>query len=318
MKKRKSQKFYIIYGSVLFAVLIIYIAAGLFQPAKQNGKNTMQINLYFLNMADGALEREVRNIATPQSNTELINAVLKELPAGPYNNWLYRTIPRDVVIESARLNENEKLCEVELSEEYKNMSVKDEIFCRSSLVWTLTEFDFIDDVILYVSGQQLSNASGQPTGVMNRENLLIHPELSPVRTDTRTITLYFANEELSALTPEARTIVVSGNIEYHIIEQLILGPKKAGLNPVLIPELKLKEAVTMDGVCYVDFGPEFLSKQLTGGASDALAIYSIVNSLTELNGVQKVQILVDSSKVAEVRGNCDLSMPIGRDENMIE
>lgn len=314
----KSKKFYVIYGAALVTVLTAYILSGLFPSAKQTGSNSMQINLYFLNIANNKLERETRIIQTPSSNTELITAVLTELNAGPGNSWLYRTVPRDVTIQAANLTENEKLCGIELSEEYKNLSVKDELFFRSSLVWTLTEFEFIEDVILYVSGQQLTNASGQPAGVMNRENLIIHPELSPVRTNTRTITLYFANEELSALTPEARTIEVSSNIEYHIVEQLISGPKKSGLKPTLLSDLKLKDANTIDGICYVDLSVEFLTRQLTANDADTLAIYSIVNSLTELSGVQKVQIMVDSSTVTEVRGNYDLSMPIGRDESIIE
>lgn len=315
----KTKKFHIIYGAALVTVLTAYIISGMIpSTSKQPGSNSMRINLYFLNIANNTLERETRNIETPSSNTELITAVLTELIAGPSNNWLYRTIPRDVTIEAANLTENEKLCGIELSGEYRNLSVKDELFFRSSLVWTLTEFEFIEDVILYVSGQQLTNASGQPTGVMNRENLIIHPELSPVRTNTRKITLYFANEEQSSLTPEARTIEVSNNIEYHIVEQLISGPIKSSLRPTLLPDLKLKDANTIDGICYVDLSAEFLNRQLTGGELDSLTIYSIVNSLTELNGVQKVQIMVDSSTVTEIRGNYDLSMPIGRDESMIE
>jgi germination protein M len=279
----------------------------------------MQINLYFLNMANSNIEREIRNIETPTSNTELINAVLRELIKGPENNWLYRTIPRDVTIEVAELTENEKLCEITLSPEYTLLPVKDEIFCRSSLVWTLTEFDFIDDVVIYVSGQQLQGLSGQAAGVMNRENLSVNPVLSPHRPNSQTITLYFANADLSALTPEARTIEVTNTIEYHIVEQLIKGPVKEGVNPTLLPEIKLKATDTLEGICYVDFGPEFLSRQLTGNMSaDALVIGSIVNSLTELSSVTMVQIIVDSNTVTGVWGGYDLSIPVSRDENVIE
>jgi germination protein M len=303
-----------IYGVCLIVSVFAYLAPGLFtHSATPSIANSMSVNLYFLNPVSNTLQKETRNIETPSSNTLLIQAALTELINGPAAGGLYRTIPRDITIIDANLAEEQKLCEVNLSPEYYDLPVKDQIFCRSSLVWSLTEFDFIDDVLIYVSKTHLTNASGQTADIMNRENMTLNPELLPVRINSRTLTLYFADENGVSLASEERTVEVSGNIEYHIVEQLILGPKDENLSPALLPDLRLKDASTADGICYVDFGSEFLTRQLTGGDSDMIALYSIVNSLTELTGIQKVQIIVDSATINASVNGIDLSMPVGRD-----
>jgi len=323
-KQDKKTKFILIYGAVLIGLILAYITAGLLKPVnRQTDGDSISVGLYFLNIANNTLQREARDIEPLTSNTELIDAVLIELIKGPAGRqtggFLQRVLPQNVpIIEAANYNRALRLLEIDLAEEYNNLPVKDQLYLRSSVVWTLTEFDFIDDVIFYVSSEQLTNASGQPVGVMNRENLLLNPELSAIRTNTRTITLYFANAGNTALTAEKRTIEVSGAIEYHIVEQLIHGPAKDGLKPTLLPDIKLKDVNTTDGICYVDLGPEFLSKQLTGDEPNVLVIYSIVNSLTELSGIQMVQIIADSTTITEMYGEIDLSMPITRDDGLIE
>jgi len=318
-----GKRFIYIYGIVLILLIFAYTMPGLFthidigvRPAA--GGDSMNVNLYFLNPVSNTLQRETRTITTPSSNTELIKAVLTELISGPAMSGLYRTIPRDITITEARFDEAGKLCAVDISQEYYNLPVRDQIFCKASLVWTLTEFDFINDVLIYVSQNRLANAQGQISDRLNRENLTLNPELSPVRINTRTITLYFAAGDNASLTPEARTIEVSGNIEYHIIDQLIKGPKGDGLTPTLLPDLKLKNANTTDGICYVDFGPEFLTRQLTGNEQDILIIQSVVYSLTELAGVQKVQIIADSATINASVSGIDLSMPVSRDDFISE
>ena len=81
-------------------------------------------------------------------------------------------------------------------------------------------------------------------------------------------------------------------MERFIVEELILGPsgKVEGLYPTINPETKILGVTTQDGVCYVNFDSGFLTS--VNNVQAETAIYSIVNSLTELGNVTKVQILV--------------------------
>lgn len=311
----KTKRHFVIIGACLLVLSVIYICAALNSPIKPVPPNSKQVNLYFFNVITNSLERETRNIKIPNDNIELINSVLNELKAGPVNNSLYRTIPKDVVVKSANLIENENLFNMDISKEYLNMSPKDEIFCRASLVYTLTEFDFIDNVAFYIDGEPLASKLGRAIGVLSRANFAVNPDLAPTKTNTLTVTLYFANED-KKLQPELRTAEVGTNIEHYIVEQLIKGPYSEGLSPVLPADTKINGTSTVDNVCYVDLGAEFMKKS-DSPETDALAVYSIVNSLTRLSNVAKVQILADSVRVSETKGGIDLSHPLEQNNAFI-
>jgi germination protein M len=49
-----------------------------------------------------------------------------------------------------------------------------------------------------------------------------------------------------------------------------------------------------------------------------MTINSIVNSLTELTGIKKVQILINGTKVDTLAGHADLSQALSRNESIIK
>ena len=60
----------------------------------------------------------------------------------------------------------------------------------------------------------------------------------------------------------------------------------------------------------MDLSVEFVNKQL-GLEKDALAaVYSIVNSLCEIEDVTKVQFLIEGEKLDSYRNVIDLSKPV--------
>ena len=67
--------------------------------------------------------------------------------------------------------------------------------------------------------------------------------------------------------------------------------KIAGLYRTVSPDTKILSVMTKDGICYVNLDSNFLT--VVNNVTMDVAIYSIVNSLTELQGVDRVQILVN-------------------------
>ena len=57
------------------------------------------------------------------------------------------------------------------------------------------------------------------------------------------------------------------------------------------PETKIVNILTKDGICYVNLDSNFLT--VINNVSTEVAVYSIVNSLVELDNINKVQILVN-------------------------
>jgi len=60
---------------------------------------------------------------------------------------------------------------------------------------------------------------------------------------------------------------------------------------VINPETKIINILTKDGICYVNLDSSFLT--VVNNVSTEVAVYSIVNSLVELDNINKVQILVN-------------------------
>lgn len=109
-----------------------------------------------------------------------------------------------------------------------------------------------------------------------------------------TLTLYFANKSGDKLVKEKVNVTGSSNIsvEKLVVESLIRGPVSGDTDyPTLPPGTKILSISTKDGICYVNLNDGFLEQGYN--VTEAVTIYSIVDSLTELSGISKVQILVN-------------------------
>ena len=111
---------------------------------------------------------------------------------------------------------------------------------------------------------------------------------------------------------EERVIEVNTNQsrEKSILEQLIAGPLENCCTRTIPAETKLRDVTTTsDGTCYVNLSQEFVTKQISGEKSELLAVYSIVDSLCELEHVERVQFLIEGEKVEDFKGKLDFKTP---------
>ena len=123
-------------------------------------------------------------------------------------------------------------------------------------------------------------------------------EISTKQERNTIISLYFKNKETNELMPEARIIDAKdllNNPYITIIELLIKGPQNDKLESLISENTKINSAVLKGNVLYVDFSKEFLNNK-SGIEEESKVIYSIVNSLTELNEVLYVRILIDGEE----------------------
>lgn len=68
----------------------------------------------------------------------------------------------------------------------------------------------------------------------------------------------------------------------------------------IIPEgTKLLGIETKDKICYVNFSKEFVNNAGSGSYETTMILYSVVNSLCELDTVDSVQILIEGKSDAE-------------------
>ncbi len=288
--------------------LLILISVGLFVKNQffDNGDRTTE--LYYMS-ANGKMKATEIEIETGKRE-DMIQVVLGDLRGGVKTDGIKPTIPENLEILSVKTVES--VATIDFNSAYYGLSNVDEVICRTSIVWSLTSLDFVDSVMITVAGVPLQSNNGEEYGEMNRQNVLIDPIVSATTTEYAILKLYFSNADATDLIVEDRVVEVNTNQprEKTVLEQLIAGPKEKGNYETIPVETKIMDVTTTsDGVCYVNLSQEFVTKHNGGSTGELLTIYSIVNSLSELENVKKVQFLIEGEKVEAFKGHIDFSTP---------
>ncbi|QXM05922.1 GerMN domain-containing protein [Crassaminicella indica] len=127
----------------------------------------------------------------------------------------------------------------------------------------------------------------------NKNQIPIPPVLDKKR---YVLKLYFGNVQNDGLIAEKRVIISSEQIEEELIlEELIKGPRNKMLNALIPKKTKIISVNTVAGTCYINFSKEILDDTWEK-INNEMMIWSIVNSITELDYIHAVQILVEGNK----------------------
>lgn len=276
------------------------------QEPIQNETGT-KVELYYLETATSYLKME-EGLVPGETREEVMVNALKKLQEPPKAEVLEIAVPKDISVLAVSLDDD--VAVVNVSEDYEDMKHGAELLCRGAIVWTLTSLEDVKFVEITVNGAPLMETADKEVGKMNRDDIVIDGVISPEPSNSVTVTLYFANEDSSGLSAEKRQVAaVPGQLEKAVVEQLIAGPAEKGHYATIPSETKIRSVTTSDGICYVDLSNEFITKHSGGSTGEMLTIYSIVNSLTELENVQKVQFLIEGEKREEFKGHVDFSQP---------
>lgn len=137
--------------------------------------------------------------------------------------------------------------------------------------------------VLVLSGcSEINNGTSPNTGEENEQGMR---EVNVV--------LYFANSQGTFVVPENRTILAEedATIEEYvslILEELIKGPKEQNLYPTIPDEVKVLNVDVEEDTVYIDFSEEMHTKHWGGATGEDMTISSLVNTLTELEGIKYV------------------------------
>ncbi|MFR8428506.1 MAG: GerMN domain-containing protein [Roseburia inulinivorans] len=192
--------------------------------------------------------------------------------------------------------------------DYSSMTEVEEVLCRAAVVLTMTQIPGVDCVSFYVADAPLTDIRGNIVGSMNQDSFIENPGEQINSIQCTTLKLYFANETGDGLVEETRSdVYYSSNVsmEKLIMEQLLEGPQTEGAKSAIPAGTKLINVSVVDGVCYVSLDENFKNQDYQ--VNEAVVIYSIVDSLTELSTISKVQISVNGDTSGTYRDNFKLS-----------
>jgi germination protein M len=200
---------------------------------------------------------------------------------------------RDVTIDSFEMNKTTLI--LHFSSNYADLPADEAVLVRTAAARTLLQVPGINNISIYIGDTPLQDSNGNVIGLMSEDSFIENPGSQLNSIQTAQLTLYFADKKGSQLVSEVQTVhyISSISIEKLIVEQLIAGPETKNLQSTISSETKILNVTTNDNICYVNFDDGFLVQNYD--VSEEAVIYSIVDSLTELSDINKVQISVNGS-----------------------
>ncbi len=302
----------LIFCFCIFIVLSLSIYIG--QSIKTENSKFKYIKIYYYDKANDNLEFEEKKMNIQNDN--FIEEIFSEMKALPKSANLRPIVPQSLQIIDFKLEKD--ILTINFSNVYDKLSDSEKIILRAGIVWTMTQIPSIKNIYFLVEDKELIGSDNTPIGYLNRNNVILNPIILPDKIEKEKIVLYFANKQ-KFLEEEDRNIEAKQNksLEKQILEELIKGPSVDTHIKTIPTETKIRNIKTEDKICYLDLSSEFIEKRDLNAEIDILCIYSIVNSLTELNTVNKVQFLIDGEKINNY-GNIDISKPLGRNISIIK
>jgi len=151
------------------------------------------------------------------------------------------------------------------------------------------------------------------SNVNERKNIFGVFKEGQINTNEVHLLLYFPDGGGRYLIPEERLANIDKYIEETIAKEVLKGPIKS--NPAWsFKGVKVLSVSGKDNVLSLNLSKEFKSALLSNNAMSRIQIYSIVNSLTELPGLNEVLFLCEGAKLSKIN-NIDFSVPLRRDRS---
>ena len=306
MKKMRN------YLTLFLLMIMCLLCLGCGRENGQNGADS-GYTIYYLNASGNQL---VGNPYEPQAVDQetLVQELMAALNTVPTDLECQSAIPSQVEKMSFRVEAN--VLHLYADANYALMDSVKEILCRAALTKTLTQIPGIDYLTIYCAEQPIMDGAGNPVGMLAASDFV--DSIRDVNSFEKTeMTLYFANEAGDMLVAEKREVMRSTNtsVEKLIVEQLIEGPKGIGRFATMPKDVKLLSVSVNETVCSINLDAAFLNNTLE--VKEYIPIYSIVNSLSELSTVSRVQIRINGSEDAVFRDLIPLSTVFVRNYDYI-
>lgn len=300
--------------TVLFIILVAAIVAAVMYVGDRRNIHKFTGTLYFFNEAGTSIADESREIRY-RTDTDLPRIIVEEIIKGPGNPRLQRTLEKQVELLGIDMRDASNIV-VNFSQEYISGDVTKDILKTYSVVKSLCEIYFVNSVKVIVEGHDIVTPDGEAIGYLTAADINLATDTNT--TETRELKLYFTRKDYNLLSPEMRTIKVTDQqpLEQYIINELIKGPEDKEHIATLSRDTVLLSVDIVEDICFVNFKSSFMDKNSGTHEKEALAIYSIVDSLTELDSISRVQFLIDGKK-EDMFGSINIGSMFGRNISVI-
>jgi germination protein M len=218
---------------------------------------------------------------------------------------------------------NNGVATVDFSAEFSSYSAEQEMKILQAITWTLTQFESIQEVELQINGESLDAmpVNGTPiNGTMSRNDGINYEFASGTDiVNSKPVTLYFLahSNESYYYVPVTRHVNFEKDNIVATVEELISGPMH--YTPLLTdfrPDVSmLSHPIYENGVLTLNFNEAVLGDE-EGTAISEYVLQSLVLSLTELDGIEQIAVMVNGSTEVMMATGEMIAEPVSRPINV--
>lgn len=301
------KKKYIIY--ICVPVILILLSAVFFSVRsfrkRHVNENAVYTTLYYVNEDKTTIEQRGCTLYYKDKN-DIVYKIADELKG----QRSFKTISGSTEIRSIERLEGNTM-RIDLNEKPDTVAA----FAFIKSVCAAGSVVDVSGVQVTVDGEPMTAEDGEPIGCLNAGQINLSSDITDISTDA--VALYHLTES-GKLRREMYSIAASGklNTERLILEKLASQPENGELRGTYKNDDTVISAETSGRICFVNLKSKF-EKDNSGGGKENIAIYSIVNSLTELPDVDGVVFLIDGKRCDKF-GSIDISNVMKPDYNIVE
>ncbi|MFZ5974892.1 MAG: GerMN domain-containing protein [Bacillota bacterium] len=298
------------------------------ETEKTSTNEWIDLPLYFMDTRGMLLLPEVRNCRVTSAN--LAKVVLQELIKGPANTATQQPVlstgaaPLSDPVESVNAD-GTKTITINLSgQPYQDLFIVKgyEALPYAAIVYSITgAMPDVSSVAFQVNGKTVTKIGKTDIkgGRMTRKMFEDYQGQS--------IKLYFPNEQMDTLIPVERALNgLDANIGIEWMHALIIGPLEREDErawPVLPSQITESDIVSVklsEDLAIINVSKHFANvckQKAFSLEEESILIYSIVNTMTDMPGVKRVQFLVEGETVDTLGGSINVRGPVMRNVGII-
>ncbi len=220
------------------------------------------------------------------SQEDIIRDIYSKL-CSPKSKKLVSMIPAGIKLESQSIAGG--ICAITLSEKYTELPEYTKSIVDTCLTKTFCSLTYIDHIIIMSGNESFEFSDGD-----------FITSTPSTHYDSYTVNLYFANETFDALCADSEIIFPTPGetLEHAVVSKLLNGPESDKMRRTIPVGTQINNIyVSEEGVCVIDFSRAFIDNVSHENITEALTLYSVVNTVTELPMINRVKFLIDGESV---------------------
>lgn len=271
------------------AVMLSFVACSADKDQQNEGKE--KLTVYYVNKSGyenggNYIEPVEYNI---DERDDLVHKALDYLGTAPGEGEFATSLVKGTRIYSYSLEDG--AMEIDLSPAYLLLNELEKSLVKCCLTLTLCGIDEVDTVSIYVDGKLVEE---------NLDARIMIIKDTDTNEFEKRITLYFPENNYYYLQTEYRVLTVGQDklLAEYVVDELIKSTQTEGITGSMPEGTRLLSVEQKNGICTVDLSREFVDNRPMTASGQRMTVYSIVNSLVNLENIEKVNFLVEGARSA--------------------